>query len=141
MIIITFTVASDLTSSQLTTELESQVDQYNNQSNLIDYWLYNDFNYFSEPKMWDLIKIVIPKIKADWKHFAYSLEYDIATVKAIERNSRDSQQCCENLFEDWLTTENSAFPKTWSTLLQKIRQVDGLFTAADDIKRELSNKK
>ena len=91
--------------------------------------------------MWDVIKIVIPKIKAEWKYFAYSLEYEIAAVKAIERDSRDSQHCCENLFEDWLSTEHGAAPKTWRTLLQKIKEVDSLCAAADDIQKELSSRK
>ena len=90
--------------------------------------------------MWDLIKIVIPKIKAEWKYFAYSLEYDIPIVKAIERDCRDSEQCCEKLFEDWLSTEHGVAPKTWCILLQKIKQVERLFAAADDIKSQLDRK-
>ena len=90
--------------------------------------------------MWDLIKIVIPKIKAEWKHFAYSLEYDIPIVKAIEIDCRNSEQCCEKLFEDWLSTEHGVAPKTWCILLQKIKEVENLFAAADDIKRQLDRK-
>ena len=90
--------------------------------------------------MWDMIKIVIPKVKANWKHLAYSLKYDIPDVKAIERDCRDSEQCCEKLFEDWLSTNHGVSPKTWCTLLQKIKEVNSLFAAADDIKRELSKQ-
>ena len=91
--------------------------------------------------MWDLIKIVIPKIKADWKHFAYSLGYDIPIVKAIERDCRDdSGRCCENLFEDWLSTDHGVPPKTWCVLLEKIKEVECLFAVADDIKRQLDRK-
>ena len=90
--------------------------------------------------MWDLIKIVIPKIKANWEHLAYSLKYDIPTVNAIDKDSHDSGQSCEKLFKDWLSTNHGAAPKTWSTLLEKIKEVDGLFAAADDIERELSRK-
>ena len=90
--------------------------------------------------MWDLIKIVIPKIKAEWKHFAYSLEYDIPIVKAIERDCRDSGHCCEKLFEDWLSTEHGVAPKTWCILLQKIKEVESLFAVAEDIKRQLDRK-
>ena len=86
--------------------------------------------------MRDLITIVFPKIKADWKHLAYSLKYDIPTVKEIERDSRDSRHCCINLFIDWLSTPHGASPKTWHTLLQKIKEVDSLSAAADYIKRE-----
>ena len=87
-----------------------------------------------------MIKIVIPKIKADWKIFAYSLQFDIPTVKAIENDCRDSEQCCRKLFEEWLSTEHGAIPKTWCTLLQKIKEVDSLFAAADNIKTELDRK-
>ena len=87
--------------------------------------------------MWDLIKIVIPKIKADWRDCAYSLGYDIPTVIAIEKDCTDSKQCCEKLFIDWLTTEHGVAPKTWCTLLQHIKEVASLFAAADDIKKQL----
>ena len=90
--------------------------------------------------MWDLIKIVIPKVKADWKHLAYSLEYDILTIKAIQKDSDDIGSRCENLFEDWLSTDHGAAPKTWCTLIKKIEQVDALFAAADEIKQELNRK-
>ena len=88
--------------------------------------------------MWDLITIVIPEVKAEWEYVAYSMEYDIATVKAIKKDCRDDKECCETLFEDWLSTDHGAAPKTWSTLLQKIRDVDSLAAAVDDIKRQLS---
>ena len=90
--------------------------------------------------MWDLINVVIPKVKADWKHLAYSLEYDIPTVKAIQKDSHDTGDCCENLFEDWLSTDHGAAPKTWCTLIKRIEQVESLFAAAAEIKKELSRK-
>ena len=90
--------------------------------------------------MWDLIKIVIPEVKAEWKHLAYSMKYNTATVKAIKKDCSDSAECCETLFEDWLSTDHGAAPKTWSTLLQKINDVDTLATAVDDIKGQLSRK-
>ena len=90
--------------------------------------------------MWDLIKIVIPKVKAEWKHLAYSMQYDTATVSAIKKDCHKSEDCCEALFEDWLTTNHGAAPKTWGTLLQKIKDVDKLSAAVDDIEKELSTK-
>ena len=90
--------------------------------------------------MWDLIKIVIPNIKADWKHFAYALEYDIPAVRAIERDCHGSGKCCEKLFEDWLCSEHGAAPKTWGTLLKKVKEVESLFAAADNIKEQLDKK-
>ena len=90
--------------------------------------------------MWDLIKIVIPKVKAEWEYLAYSMDYNIATVKATKKDCSDSAECCKRLFEDWLSTDHGAVPKTWSTLLQKIKDVDSLAAAVDDIKRKLSRK-
>ena len=90
--------------------------------------------------MWDLIKIVVPKVSAEWEDLAYSLQYSIATVKAIKKDCSDCQPCCRKLFEDWLSTDHGAAPKTWSTLLQKIKDVDNLVAVVDDIKRELSRK-
>ena len=43
---------------------------------------------FLVPEMWQLSKIVIPEIKANWKDVAYiSLHYDISKVKSIEENT------------------------------------------------------
>ena len=64
--------------------------------------------------MWDLINLVIPKVKASW----INLE----------------------LFEDWLTTGHGCTPKTWQTLLQRIKRVNGLTAAANEIKEQLSNE-
>ena len=88
--------------------------------------------------MLDLIKIVIPKVEAEWRYLAYYMEYNIVTVKSITKDCRDSEECCKTLFEDWLSTDHGAAPKTWSTLLQKIKDVDRLASAVDDIKRQLS---
>ena len=88
--------------------------------------------------MWELIKIVIPNVKAKWEYVAYSMEYNIATVMEIKKDCRDDKECCETLFEDWLSTDHGAAPKTWSTLLQRIKDVDSLAAAVDDIKRQLS---
>ena len=90
--------------------------------------------------MWDLIKIVIPKVKAEWEYLAYSMGYDIGAVKAIKKDCSDSEECCKTLFEDWLSTDHGVAPKTWSTLLQKIRDVDSLAAAVDDIKGQLKTK-
>ena len=90
--------------------------------------------------MWDLIKIVIPKVEAEWEDIAHSLRYDIATINAIEKNGKDCKDCCRKLFKDWLSSGRGATPKTWCTLLKKMKEVDALFSAVDDIKRELDEK-
>ena len=87
-----------------------------------------------------LIKFVIPNVKAHWEDVAYVvLEYDdVSVVKAIERNHQnDVKRCCQELFEDWLTTERGVKPKTWSTLLRQLREVEELTVTIETIKEKL----
>ena len=92
----------------------------------------------TKPDMWHIIDIAIPRIKAKWNYMAYSMGYGILAVNAFERDSRDSEQSCLNLFEDWLSTQNGVTPKTWRKLLDRIKAVDGLQTAAEDIEKIIS---
>ena len=96
--------------------------------------------YFTVPEMWDLISIVVPEIKAKWTHVAYSMQYKINDVKVMQRDSSDSEECCEKLFDDWLTTSKGVTPKVWHTLLKCIKDVKGLSGAAEKIDQELKDK-
>ena len=91
----------------------------------------------TKPDIWRLISIAIPRIRAKWDYVAYSMGYAIPAVNAFEMDARDSEQCCLNLLKDWLSTKNGVTPKTWRTLLDRIKAVDGLQTAAEDIEKEL----
>ena len=92
-----------------------------------------------KPDMWNLIKIVISKIQADWEDVAYSMEYDVATVKAFKEDGHDGKKCCRKLFEDWLDSSHGTTPKTWSKLLERIKEVDSLHTASENIVKELKS--
>ena len=87
--------------------------------------------------MWDVIKIVIPKVKPYCVELAYSMGYDIYEVKGFERGERSLTMQCRELFENWLTTNNGCTPKTWQTLFHRIEQVDELSVATEEIKRRL----
>ena len=87
--------------------------------------------------MWDLNKIVIPRIMAEWRKVAYSMRFDLHFISAIEQDSRNVQECCDKLFTNWLTTNNGPTPKTWKTLLEKIEDVDDLVRASEEIKEDL----
>ena len=91
----------------------------------------------TQPEIWDLLDIVVPLINAKWDHVAYSMKYGIPAVNAFEKDSLDSKQRCLNLFKDWLSTENGITPKTWRTLLDRIKAVDGLHAAAEDIEKRI----
>ena len=77
--------------------------------------------------MFDLTKIVIPKIMNEWEYIAEALRYDLATIQAIkEKGGKDPKKCCRELFKDWLMTNNGAKagPKVWSTLFKILKVVD-----------------
>ena len=88
--------------------------------------------------MHSLNKIVTPKVSSEWEYMAYALKYEISTVKSIRYNHKgDPKRCCQELFEDWLTTSNGVKPKTWKTLLGQLIEVKELVSAAEKIKEEL----
>ena len=79
--------------------------------------------------MFDLTKIVIPKIMNQWEYIAEALRYELATIESIkEKEGRDPKKCCREFFKDWLMTNNGAKagPKVWSTLLDTLKQVDDI---------------
>ena len=76
--------------------------------------------------MYDLTKIVIPKIMNEWEYIAEAFRYDLVMIKAIkEKEGNNPRQCCRELFKDWLMTNNGAKvgPKVWSTLLCVLKDV------------------
>ena len=87
--------------------------------------------------MADINNIVIPRIKAEWEDVAYALRYKISTVKAIKTNNENPKKCCQELFVDWLSTDHGVTPKTWSTLLEKLKEVEDLAAATNDIMKDL----
>ena len=91
--------------------------------------------------MFKLQKIVTPNIKHEWRSVAYSMEYEVNDVKAMEKEAQDLAGCCEKLFEDWLSTNHYPKPQTWRKLLERIREVDNLQAAADKIEEKLKEKK
>ena len=88
--------------------------------------------------MKDLHKAVFPKIAAEWRTVADFLEYDIAAINLIaETGKEDPMKCCIELFSDWITTDNGLAPKTWSTLLETLKEVDQLSGVAEQIEESL----
>ena len=93
---------------------------------------------FLVPEMGDINKIVVPKIQAEWEDVAYALRYKIPTVNAIKAKYNDNpKKCCKELFTDWLSTDHGAGPKTWSTLLDKLKDVEDLAAARNKVMDEL----
>ena len=89
-------------------------------------------------EMFHLNKIVIPRIAAYWEDVAYALGYDIPIVEYIKHNHHDDlRECCKELLNNWLTTNNGVKPKSWSTLLQKVGEVINLARARQEIIEDL----
>ena len=88
--------------------------------------------------MVDIITIVIPRIQAEWEDVAYALDYEIATVNAIKAKNNDNpKKCCRELFIDWLSSGHGVGPKTWSTLIEKLKKIEELAAATNEIINEL----
>lgn len=98
-----------------------------------------DILYTIEPIMWDLISIVIPIVKACWVKLAYSMGYEISNVRGFEGDGKDLEERCQKLFEDWLTTDHGCTPKTWEKLLERIKAIDELKAAAEEIEEKLKS--
>ena len=88
--------------------------------------------------MGDLNKIVIPKTQVEWEDIAYALCYEIGTVRGIRaKHNNNPRKCCKELFEDWLSTDHGVGPKTWLTLLDKLKEIEILTAATDEIMDDL----
>jgi len=88
--------------------------------------------------MKDLHKTVFPKIAAEWRKVADFLDYDIPTIKLFaETGKGDPMKCCTVVFSDWLTTDNGLTPKTWSTLIATVKEIDQLSGVAEHIEESL----
>ena len=98
--------------------------------------------YFTEVHIWELTKIVIPKIKGHWKELAYSMRYSNGKVEAFDKEAKgDLHESCEKLFVNWLTTSHGPEPKTYETLLNHIRKIDTLTAESEAIEKKLTEGK
>ena len=87
--------------------------------------------------MWELIEVVIPRMKAHWKLLAYRMRYD-SEVESFDKECRgDLEECCVKLFSNWLETSHYPTPKTYQTLLDHIKKIDKLAEASKEIEEEL----
>ena len=89
--------------------------------------------------MKNLHELVIPKIFTQWKEVARSLCY---SQEAIEKMDKDSlkeypMQCCEDLFRDWLCSDDSINPHSWEDLINSLKQVQQLVKSAKKIEKDV----
>jgi len=83
-------------------------------------------------------KIVIPEISYLWKTVADYLGYEMPKKKEIEQKKLGNPtQCCAELLEDWLFTNNGVKPKTWSKFLSVLKEIGDLTRASQKIENRL----
>ena len=87
--------------------------------------------------MREVTRIIIPKVKAQWKELAYCMMYSVGDVDGFDTEGRNLTECCNKLFSNWLTTNHGPTPKTYQTLLKYIKDVDYLTSASEEIEEEL----
>ena len=81
---------------------------------------------------------VVPKIAAKWKRFADQLEFDSGVVNTIDIKCRSSpEECCEEVFRDWLSLDHGIGPRNWSTLLKVLNETRGCEAASEQIESEI----
>ena len=85
-----------------------------------------------------LHEIVIPKIAADWSIVADYLEYEVEEKKLIkEKCFHDPLKCCVELLEDWLSSSRGVSPKSWTKLIEVLRQIKSITATTEKIINEL----
>ena len=86
-----------------------------------------------------LHEVVIPRIAADWSLVADYLEYEVEDKKLIrEKCHHDPLKCCVELLEDWLSSDKGVFPKSWSRLIEVLRQIKSLTSTTEKIVKDLA---
>jgi len=92
------------------------------------------------PKMKYLNKFVIDRVAPDWKKVADSLEFDIQTIRLIERKcANNPMDCCDELFRDWLSSDHGLKPKHWKTLISALKDIKNFTATAADIENDIKS--
>ena len=73
--------------------------------------------------MWSLIKIVIPKIQAEWEDVAYSMQYDVAAVKAFKKTMMMAKGAVENSLRIGLIHHMGLHQKLGQNLLKGLKML------------------
>ena len=91
--------------------------------------------------MSELLKIVIPKVAAQWDTLAYFLEFDILRVNIIRKQHlNDPEESCKEVFICWLTSDEGISPKTWGVLLKVLKDIKKLTSVNEQIEKELKQR-
>ena len=104
------------------------------------YYILLNFDYV-EPKMSDLLMIVVPKTAAYWDTLAYCLDFEVPRVEIIRKQCpNDPEGSCKEVFIHWLTSDEGISPKTWEVLLKTLKRIKKLTAVTELIEKELKQR-
>ena len=84
---------------------------------------------------------VIPRVSAQWETVAAHLEYSIPAKNLIKTaNRRQPRECCTELLEDWISTDNGVKPKTWERFTEVLSEISSLAMVTKQIKYRLQQE-
>ena len=93
---------------------------------------------YTEPEMFTLIKVVVPRIAPHWDTVAYFLKLELPKIEIIrQQHPNDPERSCVQMFDHWLSTDEGVKPKTWNRLLQTLKEIKQLTAVTEQIKIEL----
>ena len=85
-----------------------------------------------------LHEIVVPRIAADWSIVADYLEYEVEYKRVIKEKCHDDpMKCCVELLEDWLSSNRGVSPKSWSRLIEALKEIKSLTATTEKIIEDL----
>ena len=67
---------------------------------------------------------MVTRTQVYWEELAYTLNFENYEVAAIERNNSTIMDRCRDMLRKWLEGQGSRAPRTWSTLLQALRDIE-----------------
>ena len=83
-------------------------------------------------EMKTMYKHVVNKLSPHWEILCDYLEYGVAKKKEFKCEG-DSKSCLVAVLEDWISTDNGKRPKTWSTFVEVLHEINQLTTNTGDL--------
>ena len=84
-------------------------------------------------------EVVVPRIAAHWSLVADYLEYELEFKQVIRKQGHDNpMDCCVILLEDWLSSSRGVSPKSWTKLIEILKEIVCLKGTTEKIIKDLT---
>lgn len=88
-----------------------------------------------------LHEIVVERIASKWSLVADYLGFEIEYKDLIKQTcNQDPQNCCVKMLEDWLGKNKGVSPKSWSKLIETLREIKALTATTEKIVNDLKKR-